>query len=59
MTEIPLPDGLLAKMTANDWKERQEAISELESFIMSHQIGLGFNIIKVKNLHNTLLCISI
>ena len=59
MTEIPLPDGLLAKMTANDWKERQEAISELESFIMSYQIGLGFNIIKVKNLHNTLLCTSI
>lgn len=45
--EIPLPEGLLGKMGANDWNERNQAITELEKFIVTHPSGLGSNITKV------------
>lgn len=44
---VPLPDDLLVKMKASDWKERQEAITELEMFIQSYPMGLGSNVVKV------------
>ncbi len=45
--EVQLPDGLLEKMSANDWNVRNQAISELEKFILTHPSGLGSNITKV------------
>ena len=46
-TEIPLPEGILGRMKENDWNERNQAITELEVFIMTHPGGLGSNIVKV------------
>ena len=39
---------IVSKMKATDWKERQEAINELEQYIMTHPNSLlGSNLVKV------------
>ena len=35
-------------MKATDWKERQEAINELEQYIITHPNSLGSNLVKVR-----------
>ncbi len=48
--EVSLPEGMLTRMKGNDWNERNQAITELEMFILKNNNGLGSNIVKV-NIH--------
>ena len=53
--QVPLPHGLLEKMKSSDFKDRLEAISELDDFIHKYPAGLGNNMPKVpplKQAHN-------
>lgn len=43
---------IVTKMKASDWKERQEAINDLEQLIMSNPISLGSCLVKVRIIHN-------
>ncbi|XP_019850510.1 PREDICTED: crescerin-1-like [Amphimedon queenslandica] len=56
-TSAPPPDSsavldIVSKMKATDWKERQEAINELEQYIITHPNSLGSNLVKVFDVFN-------
>ena len=46
-----LPDGLLERLSASDWSERFEAISELERFISMHPTAMAPHLHKVCKLY--------
>ena len=47
--DVPLPSDLLARMKANDWKDRLEALDEMETFVLANPNSLGASLVKVSH----------
>ena len=47
--DVPLPTDLLARMKASDWKDRLEALDEMETFVLANPNSLGASLGKVSH----------
>ena len=50
---MPLPDGLLDRLKASNWSERDEGVSELEEFVSAYPRALA------PHLHKVSVCVYV